>query len=57
MANQEKPIKVPHPDNDGTWVEFYGMSIRQKEVLTVCIKTEEALNKNGIVYRPKPKTK
>lgn len=27
-------IRVKHPDNDNTWVEFKGMSIRQLEVLT-----------------------
>lgn len=32
MANPEKPIRVKHPD-DSTYVEFYGMSLRQKEVL------------------------
>lgn len=52
---QEKPIKVPHPSNDGTWVEFYGMSARQKEILNDYIETEKALNNNGIIYRPKPK--
>lgn len=26
-------VKLPHPKRDGTWVEFYGMSIRQLEVL------------------------
>lgn len=33
MAAEIKVIRVPHPSNDGTWVEFHGWSIRQKEVL------------------------
>lgn len=26
-------VQVPHPNNDGTWVEFHQLSLRQLEVL------------------------
>jgi hypothetical protein len=34
----QKTIKIPHPDNDGTWVEFSNMSIRQVDILKDYIK-------------------
>lgn len=34
MSRKEKDvIRVTHPDNDGTWVDFHGTSSRQQEVL------------------------
>ena len=54
----EKAIKVPHPSNDGTWVEFHGTSARQKEVLEHYQEIWEFIKQNTKDEQPrKPRTR
>lgn len=46
-AKQEKPIKILHPSGDGTWVEFHGMSARQKDVLNQIKKDARQNSRTG----------
>ena len=42
-------IRIPHPDGDGTWVEFRGMSERQMDIiLAYTVLAEQATEGSGL---------
>lgn len=42
-------IRIPHPDGDGTWVEFRGLSKRQMDIiLAYTVLAEQATEASGL---------
>lgn len=56
MENQNQPVRVQHP-NDSTYVEFYGMSVRQLEVLTAYSKLIKFAKKEFEIFKNQKKKK